>query len=104
MPARVRSASSGLKMARDTESTLPTQAELREPVLAALRALGGAASNDEIETHVAAALGLTDGQRSIRHGAGGTRTELAYRLAWARTRLKEAGAIVGDGHKRWRIT
>ncbi|MBK8998670.1 MAG: winged helix-turn-helix domain-containing protein [Myxococcales bacterium] len=71
--------------------------------MTALRALGGAASNDEIETHVAAALGLSEAQRTLRHGQDGTRTELGYRLAWARTRLKEAGVIVGDGHGRWRI-
>lgn len=91
-------------MARDHDSKLPTQSALREPILAALREFGGSASNEQIEEHVAAAFHLTDAQRAARHGGEGNRREFGYRLAWARTKLKESGAIVADGPKRWRLT
>ncbi|MBK7578935.1 MAG: winged helix-turn-helix domain-containing protein [Myxococcales bacterium] len=90
-------------MDRDDRPRLPTQAELQEPVLAALRELGGSATNEQLELHVGNALRLTAAQREARHASVGVRTELAYRLAWARTRLKQAGAIVGDGPRRWRL-
>lgn len=86
-----------------SRSTLPTQAELKEPILRALRELGGVASNDEIAEHVVAAMRLSVEQCNARRGSAGSRTELAYRLAWARTRLKQAGMIAQDGPKRWKL-
>lgn len=67
------------------------------PVLEAVQQLGGSATIPEITERVAKNLDLTDEQQSIPRGQG--RTELEYRLAWARTKLKLAGLLTSAGSK-----
>ena len=62
------------------------------PTVQALKALGGSASNQEIEDKVTEIAEYTDQQRSVLRG-NGPQTEISYRLAWARTYLKMVGAI-----------
>lgn len=86
-------------------TAFPRTSAFRAPILQALTRRGGEASNVEIEGAVARELGLSDEQQAIAHDASrGNRTELAYRLAWARTRLKNEGLIEPCGRKRWVLT
>ena len=85
---------------------LPTAANLTQPVLKALSALGGVASNEQIEELVAADLGLSREESSRLHGESGKgrRTELGYRIAWARTRLRREGKIVNRAKGMWALS
>ena len=90
------------------EAGLPLHPELRWVTLQAMRDMPLPASNAEINEAVADMLGLTDKQRAVTHyqssGARKTETELAYRVAWARTALRVAGAIDSVGRAAWTVT
>ncbi len=82
---------------------LPSHVTMAWPALCAIKRAGGSASNEEIMEAVAEELNLDDRQRSLRLGRG-SRTLLGYRLAWARTFLKNMDAITNDGRGHWSIT
>ncbi len=82
---------------------LPTRWELMNPVLVAVRSLGGSATIKEITNQVIADLDLPSHLAEIPHGKG-SQTKLEYNLAWARTNLKEFGLIVNSGRAVWSLT
>lgn len=83
----------------------PTQLELVEPVFAVLVELGGSATIDEIRDKVIENLRLPDDVVDEPHkGSASQQTELEYQLAWARTRLKNYGAITNSKRGVWMIT
>lgn len=82
--------------------SVPKYDELFEPLLKAMRQLGGSASVTEQEDAVAALLKLSEKDISEIHR--GTRTKLAYRLAWARHYLKHFGIIENSARGVWSLT
>lgn len=56
-----------------------------------------------MHTLVVEALGLSLEQVREPHGAT-SRTEVEYRLGWARTRLRQEGLVELVEKKRWRLT
>lgn len=76
--------------------------ELFNPVLQSLHDLGGSGSNEEIEKKVSDTLKLTDDEMSIIHK--GSLTKFSYRLAWARTYLKNYGLIDNSTRGVWSLT
>lgn len=88
------------------EAGLPPYPELRWVTLQTMRRMPLPASNAEIDEAVADALGLTEKQRGVMHKQRSVtrQTELAYRVAWARTALKVAGAIDNTGRAVWTVT
>ena len=82
---------------------MPTQVDLMWPTLRALEGLGGSALIHELDDRVSADLNLTDGLLDVPHGDG-PQTEFAYRLAWARTRLRRIGAVDNSARGVWTIT
>ena len=87
----------------EEEEALPTQRELREPTLNALRKLGGDAHIRDIESEIARQLRLGDKQLSIPR-PGDSRTQFQYHAAWARTQLRELGKIESASTGTWRLT
>ena len=83
--------------------TVPTREELMNPLLEALRALGGSASMEELDNGVAEIAGLTEVQLAVPHGDRG-RSEVAYRLAWTRTYLKQYGLLENSSRGVWALT
>jgi restriction system protein len=81
---------------------VPTYDELFNPLLAALKSLGGSASITEQETEVARILKLSDKDISELHR--GNRTKLGYRLAWARNYLKRFGILENSRRGIWSLT
>jgi restriction system protein len=73
-----------------------------EPTLRALNELGGSGSNEEIYNKVVAITNLTNDVLDAMHNF--TMTEVEYRLAWARTYLKNYGAIENSKHRVWSLT
>ncbi len=82
---------------------MPTHAEILWPALLALRETGRSATIDE---HAAAFLSICDMPEEVAalpHGDSG-RTELEYRLAWARTSRKRAGFLKNSQRGVWSVT
>jgi len=75
------------------------------PLLKALRDLGGSATNEELENKVAEIMRLTDEQLEVLHNpTKGGQTQFQYRLAWARTYLKKCGIIDNSSRGVWALT
>lgn len=92
-------------MAKKKKIKSPTQLELVEPTFSALVELGGSATISEIYESVVAMLKLPDSVIDEPHkGNASQQTELEYQLAWARTRLKNYGAISNSKRGVWMIT
>lgn len=84
--------------------SFPSGSQFDDAIVAALSERPEPMSNAGIETAVAKRLGVTEDMLKIPHAPGrGTRTEFAYRLAWAKTRLKSKGRIERVGTKSWKL-
>lgn len=82
---------------------VPTYDELNWPALVALRNLGGSASIAEHLSQVVTEQTVPDEIASIPHGKTG-RSELEYRLAWARTALRRCGYVENSARGIWSLT
>jgi restriction system protein len=86
-------------------SIVPTFDAFMNPVLEALRRLGGSGTIEEIHDEVANIMRLSDEQLEVIHDPErGTRTQVEYRLAWARTYLKNYGILENSSRKVWALT
>lgn len=81
---------------------VPTYDGLFNPLLRAMRELGGSASVAEQEDKVAQLLNLSEEEASEIHR--GNRSKLSYRLAWARNYLKRAGLLENSTRGVWALT
>lgn len=86
------------------DELVPTCKKLINPTFAALQGLGGRASNREILERVILDLHLPEETIRKPHTGSLTKTELAYRLAWARTYLKQYGAIINTDRSVWSVS
>lgn len=86
-----------------TAREMPTYSDLLWPTLEVLKNNGGSASIQELSEQVTRLLALPDEISDQLHGEG-PQTEVDYRLAWARTNLKWAGAVDNTARGVWRIT
>jgi len=84
-------------------TNLPTFDELFEPTVKALKALGGSGTIQEISEKVCELEGYSEEQQSVLHKEG-PQTEIDYRMAWARTYLKNYGAIESSKRGLWSLT
>ncbi|RVW06137.1 restriction endonuclease [Rhodococcus spongiicola] len=87
----------------DLIAQLPPYTDLLWPTLQALIALGGSASNNELDGAVVEREGWSPEVQGILHGAG-PGTEVEYRLAWARTYLKGMGLLANSRRAVWSVT
>jgi restriction system protein len=84
---------------------MPTFDELFEPLLAALRALGGSGSVEEIYAKTIELAGITEDVASQMHDPEARNmTEVGYRLTWARTYLRKYGLIENSSRGVWSLT
>jgi len=84
------------------KTPMPTSAELESAVLKALASKGGNCTNSEIYQWVISNLEISQSQLEIMRS--GNRTEIEYRLAWARTRASKKGLIHRNGPSSWALT
>src|SRR5689334_22643748 len=82
---------------------VPQYHELLLPSLQAVAELGGSASISEIVDTVVKLEGFNDAQQAVLHNDG-PETEIAYRLAWARTYLKGMGLLTNSSRGVWALT
>ena len=87
-----------------TSNQVPTSKDLLWPTLKALEARGGSASIQELSEQLATDLALPDEMLDILHGKIGPQSEVDYRAAWARTRLKLVSAVDNTTRGIWTIT
>lgn len=79
--------------------------QLMNPILRALRALGGSGSIQEIYEKVVAQEQIPEDMLAVAHDPEkGTTTEVAYRLAWARSYLKKVGLLENSTRGIWALT
>lgn len=83
---------------------IPGHAALIEATFCALRELGGSGKNNEINEKAAELMGLSEEVLSKPHLDSSSLSEVNYRLAWARTLLKNCGALENSTRGVWAIT
>lgn len=84
---------------------VPTYDRMMNPLLKALKNLGGSGTIEEIEDEVAEIMHLSDEQLEVLHNPErGGQTEFGYRLAWTRSYLKKYGTIENSSRGVWALT
>jgi restriction system protein len=84
---------------------VPTFDRFMNPVIQALRKLGGSGTIEEINNTATEIARLSDEQLEVLHDPEkGSQTEVEYRLAWARTYLKKYGVLENSSRGVWALT
>lgn len=84
---------------------VPTFDQLMNPLITALKDLGGSGSVDEIYECVIQNLKFSDEVLFVLHNPDeSNQTEVFYRLAWARTYLKKHGVLTNSSRGVWALT
>ncbi len=87
------------------ENLVPTYDVMMNPLLQALRNLGGSGTIEELFNEVVTILKLSDEQLEVLHDPDkSSRTEVEYRLAWTRTYLKKYGLLENSTRGVWALT
>lgn len=84
-------------------SELPQYPDLMWPVLQAIIGIGGSASNDELDAAVIERESIPP-ELQTDISSDGRRTEVQYRLAWARTWLRRLGLLTNSKRRVWAVT
>jgi len=85
--------------------TMPPYDAFMNPVIQALKILGGSGTNEEINNKVIEIMTLSDDQLDVIHDPErGSQTEVEYRLHWARTYLKKYGVLENSRRGIWALT
>ena len=84
-------------------TAIPNYATLIEATFSALKMLGGSGKNDELNSKVAEILELSNEVQDIPHLNSSSLSEVNYRCAWARTILKNYGALENSARSVWTI-
>lgn len=88
-----------------TNAVMPTFDELMNPLLQALRLLGGSGSIEEIYAKTVELVGLPDDILAQLHDPEkSSQTEVGYRMAWARTYLRKYGLLDNSSRGVWSLT
>ncbi len=84
---------------------IPPYEKMMNPVILALRELGGSGTIEEIEDEVIDSMEFTEEQLSVVHNPDkGGQSKISYRLAWARTYLKKFGILENSSRGVWALT
>ena len=82
----------------------PKYKELFKPTLDVLKFLGGSGRINEIYDRIIKYLNIPDVIVDYPHGFTGSKTELQYQLAWARTELKHLDLVMNTKKGVWVLT
>ena len=91
-----------MKKKNRTKKLCPSADFFYQPTLQALDMLGGSGSNEEIYKKILTITKLSDEVIDEMHSF--TMTEVEYRLMWARTDLKNYGAVENSKQGVWTLT
>ncbi len=84
-----------------TKVSMPSTDELQTALISALKSHNGVASNSEIYKWVVNNLNLSKVQ--LEEKRSGNRSEIEYRLAWARTKAKKSNLIRRTNPSTWEL-
>jgi restriction system protein len=88
-----------------TKVEIPTFDAFMNPVIQALKSLGGSGTIEEINDKASEIAGLSDEQLEVLHNPEkGGQTEIEYRLGWTRTYLKKYGVLENSSRGVWALT
>ena len=88
-----------------TATALPAFHDLMNPLLRALRVLGGSGTNEEIYAKIVEITGFSEEILAHLHDPEkSSQTEVGYRLAWARTYLRKYGLLENSSRGVWSLT
>jgi restriction system protein len=88
-----------------TKTDIPTFDAFMNPVIEALKDLGGSGTIEEINNKATEIASLSDEQLEVLHDPEkGGQTEVEYRLAWTRTYLKKYGVLDNSSRGVWALT
>lgn len=76
--------------------------DMFNPLIEAMKLLGGSGNNVELEEKVAEIMNLTESELNAIHK--GNRTKFSYRLAWTRNYLKRYGLLENSSRGVWSLT
>lgn len=82
---------------------MPTYDEFFNPVITALKSLGGSGTIAELEEAIVESMKLPTEVAEAPHGDT-NQTEVGYRIAWARTYLKKYGLLDNSQRGVWSLT
>lgn len=82
-------------------SSMPSYSDLINPTITALQSLGGSGKTDEVYNEVLKIMSLSDEVIDFQHSEKSSQSEIQYRLAWARTYLKNYGIIDNSSRGVW---
>jgi len=86
-----------------TPTPVPSYKDLLWPTLRAVRDIGDSGTIEEIVERTIVLEGFNDEQQAVPHGEG-PGSELAYRIAWARSYPKAIGALENSKRGVWSTT
>ncbi len=88
-----------------SQTRVPTFDLLMNPTIAALKALGGSGTVEEINAKAVEIANLSSEQLEVLHNPDkGGQTEVEYRLAWARTYLKKCNILENSVRGVWALS
>ena len=90
-------------MREKIDKRIPRYTSLITPTFRALRKLGGSGTNEEILNQIIIDMNIPDEVADILHKGNPNKTELSYQADWARTYLKNYGAIENSARSVWSI-
>lgn len=86
-----------------TDVSIPSYNDLLWPTLRAVREIGDSGTIEEIVEKVIELESFSEEQQAISHGDG-PKSEIEYRVAWARSYLKGMGALINSKRGVWSTT
>ncbi|MCL2842003.1 MAG: SIR2 family protein [Oscillospiraceae bacterium] len=86
------------------DGVVPSFEQMIKPVMIALQQLGGHAKVSDLDSKTIKIMNIPQEIAERPHKGAGRRTEVAYRMAWARTYLKKYGLIENTVRGRWSFT
>lgn len=90
-------------MVDSEEAQIPKFSEMFAPILRALKDRGESMPAEDLDREVIRIMAIPKGATEVLHSGSRNRTEVSYRLAWARTYLKKYGSIENPERGKWRL-
>jgi restriction system protein len=92
-----------LHLEEPTTVEIPSYDQMLWPTLVAIVELNGSGSIQEVDDKAIELAGYSEDQQAVLHGDG-PKTEIRYRMAWARSYLKAIGALENSLRGIWSVT
>lgn len=87
-----------------TKKDIPSYDKFMKPILQGLLVLGGSAAVEELNEKVYEIMKIKPEILQISHSDNDSRSEIEYRLAWARTYLKKYSLLDNSSRGVWALT